>query len=70
MKGNLHATRQDSHKIHSSLLVSTRLNLGRQIQCSNEYQIDRLIHEDGGRVDSSNLYETEARAAKRNYLFF
>lgn len=31
MNWNLHRTRQDSHKIHSSLLVSTRLNPGRQI---------------------------------------
>lgn len=46
------------------------LNLWRQIQRSHKYQIDRLIHEDAERVDSSNLYETQARAVRRNYLFF
>lgn len=35
-----------------------------------QYQIDRLIHEDAGRADSSNPYETQARAVRRNYLFF
>lgn len=65
-----HSTRQESHKIPGSLLVTVGWNLLRQIQCSNKYQIDRLIHEDVKRVDSSNLYGTQARAVKRNYLFF
>lgn len=58
------------YKTPSLLLFSSWLNLQRQKQCSNKYQIDRLIHEDAGCVDSSNLYETQARAVKRNYFFF
>lgn len=62
---------EDKPSQNSQLFLSpeTRLNLWRQIQCSDEYQIDRLIHEDARRVDSSNLYETQARAARRNYFF-
>lgn len=61
---------QDAHKIPNSHLFFQRLNPRRQIQPSNKYQIDRLIHEDARRDDSSNLHETQARAAKRNNFFF
>lgn len=62
---------EDKPSQNSQLFLSleTRLNLWRQIQCSDEYQIDRLIHEDARCVDSSNLYETQARAARRNNFF-
>lgn len=69
-KQNLTLLHQDAHKIPSSHLFFQRLNPQRQIQPSNKYQIDRLIHEDARRDDSSNLHETQARAAKRNNLFF
>lgn len=69
VKSWFNKTRQ-SQNLRLILSLNTGLNLWRQIQRSNDYQIDRLIHEDAGRVDSSDLYETQARAARRNYLFF
>lgn len=42
----------------------------KQIKHSSKYQIDRLIREDVGGVDSGNLYKTQSRAAWRNYVFF
>lgn len=67
---NLDSTRQDSRRIPSLVGVFPQLNLWKQIPHSDKYQIDRLIHEDAGCADSSNLYETQARAVRRNYLFF
>lgn len=67
--------------VHSSVLYNdktrgvSKLSLCsqpsmKQIKHSSKYQMDRRIHEDVGGVDSGNLYQTQSRAARRNYVFF